>query len=693
MDRDEVIALANKFDMRKGRRPRTTSIPTSKPALATRSDVEAAAKLYDERLARASAYARKRRRDGKSTGPPAVRARTPSIVRTMQNIHNVSCVSPNVVVSSASSQKIEYQSNMYQYRQQRQQQQHPQNQRNQLHLRQPLISQHPLHPQHPHHPQQRDGVTTENPARLQYDSNSQQTTGAVAQNRSQNAQHARGPRLVNNQREQQINHSYQNRLQNGESNQVLVYGPHAQPTTDNTGNISVGSNEDGRAIYGPQVQTNPESSLFTTQPTTNSNGAVYQTPSHTDNAASMFGAQSQNTGRGSVYQAQVQNSSTVTAYHAQNDSVYQAPTQQGTHNATVFQAKPETGTQSSVYETNAQANGIESVYNTQTQATSDGSTVFQAQVHQTGASNTDFEPQSGNEPDTAVIYQPHRQSAVDNAVYDNTQESSNATVAYEPNSAQTHRTTEISEFGQHVNTEQVVDENFNRVEQQSCTNGGEVEAFGHEGRQAPETSNVETYVVGEMQNVVVYSDQPGSSHGDIPLVATGRRRTADTSFGHELETGQANNFGESFVVGQKQAVMMNEPFEARNDDAIPSGVGIDGGANAIVLRGHVNSEGIETHETTGVGHWESTDTPGLNVESVIVMNSEVAPRESVEAVQQSAQSSTSVMYPVDQSTIDDSLVIGSQVIHEKRAFLNSKVCQKEKAVEERKYSAEMHRQA
>lgn len=63
MDRDEVIALARKFDMRKGRRPRGTITPT--PVFATKKDVEAAARLYDERLARASAYARARRRSGR----------------------------------------------------------------------------------------------------------------------------------------------------------------------------------------------------------------------------------------------------------------------------------------------------------------------------------------------------------------------------------------------------------------------------------------------------------------------------------------------------------------------------------------------------------------------------------------------------------------------------------------------------
>eukprot|EP00171_Calliarthron_tuberculosum_P014362 IDg14362t1 len=63
MDRDEVIALARKFDMRKGRRPRTQLPPT--PVFATKKDVEAAARLYDERLARASAYARARRRSGR----------------------------------------------------------------------------------------------------------------------------------------------------------------------------------------------------------------------------------------------------------------------------------------------------------------------------------------------------------------------------------------------------------------------------------------------------------------------------------------------------------------------------------------------------------------------------------------------------------------------------------------------------
>lgn len=107
MNREEVIALAQKFDMRKGRRPRVSSAPraaatttttalrvaavtgnnalhrnnsipaqnnningngnTNKAVLASRSEVEAAARLYDERLARASAYARKRRRDGKSS--------------------------------------------------------------------------------------------------------------------------------------------------------------------------------------------------------------------------------------------------------------------------------------------------------------------------------------------------------------------------------------------------------------------------------------------------------------------------------------------------------------------------------------------------------------------------------------------------------------------------------------------------
>lgn len=58
-----MIALARKFDSRKGRRPRTPMTPA--PVFANKSDVEAAARLYDERLARASAYARARRRSGR----------------------------------------------------------------------------------------------------------------------------------------------------------------------------------------------------------------------------------------------------------------------------------------------------------------------------------------------------------------------------------------------------------------------------------------------------------------------------------------------------------------------------------------------------------------------------------------------------------------------------------------------------
>lgn len=68
MDRDEIVALASKFDSRKGRRPRS-SLPEA-PALSSKDEVEAAARLYDERLARASAYARARRRVGKAGANP-----------------------------------------------------------------------------------------------------------------------------------------------------------------------------------------------------------------------------------------------------------------------------------------------------------------------------------------------------------------------------------------------------------------------------------------------------------------------------------------------------------------------------------------------------------------------------------------------------------------------------------------------
>jgi len=165
MNREEVIALANKFDMRKGRRPRvsstprptlslignsaaaaaahvptnnlaagtngasiahakslnstpnfhpTTGAPQNVNVLSTRSEVEAAARLYDERLARASAYARKRRRDGKSGtakhSSSSIHARSPasrSNTRREKKLQKDKAAKPAPIVTSFPTTKIE----------------------------------------------------------------------------------------------------------------------------------------------------------------------------------------------------------------------------------------------------------------------------------------------------------------------------------------------------------------------------------------------------------------------------------------------------------------------------------------------------------------------------------------------------------------------------------------------------------
>ncbi len=623
MDRDEVIALALKFDMRKGRRPRTPAIRPSKPALATRSDVEAAARLYDERLARASAYARKRRRDGKSTGPTATRPRTGSVVGQLQNIETN--VSPaGSVASPTPSHKVEYQTEVFQY-----------------HHQQP--------PQVPN-------------------SNQQQMIEIVAQNQTQNSQVHYGPHSQSNG-SGHANHPYENQLQIGQTNQVLVYGPQPQPT----------SNDVGGTVYEGQDRTNTHVALYENQSTTNNDTAVYQPPAHPTDDAAVFSSRAQAAGDATVYEAQPPSSDGGTGYGSQDGEIYQTQPQPAAHEASVYDAEAQPNAIGSVYDAQTQ-NSVQNVnvFDTQAQATSDGSVVFQAQAqaHQTSPGNTVYEPPLQN-PSAGTVYQPHDQDAIENPVYE-TQESNNGTVAtslgaYGPTSAQAAETVEVNHFGERLNTDQA--ENIERVGQ-SGTNA-EISAFGHEQQQVHGAANVGTYVVDGIQGVV-YSEQVTASHGEVALVDTARRQT-ESSFDHELDAGQTQGFEQSFEVDRKEADMMNDHFDTQNDEPNPSGVDIDGDANGGNGKAGVHRMHSEQrHETEEVGDWESTNTPGLNVESVIVMNGGVGPRETVEPAHQSSGSSTSVMHPIDQSVEDDSLGSGPHIALGKRTLIISSSSQKEK---------------